>query len=160
MNPGKWRRRVRAIRLVRLVALGAVVLEVAGCVGVSYRGTATFDSANPAVSAAEWPPRPPRARGQQSALDLVRGVGEPDERRRISESREEWVYLHGWRWNGPVLFVVVPIPLVIPVGHESSTYHLRDGVVERVVRVEQTWEGYTCAPFGHNPGCHWFGVSD
>jgi hypothetical protein len=90
------------------------------------------------------------------ADDLLESFGEPDERRAAADGTEEWVYLDGWRWNGPVLFLVIPLPLVIPVGHESTTYVLRDGVVERDVRVEQTWSGFYCAPFGHNSGCHAF----
>lgn len=143
-------RRVIAPRTLLLLALAAAL---PACVGVSWCGTATYDSARPEEHVIRPPRRSPKLR---RADDLVRSFGEPDERRATADGAEEWVYLDGWRWNGPVLFVVIPLPLLVPVGHDSTTYVLRDGVVERDIRVEQTWSGAYCAPFGHEPGCHSF----
>jgi len=145
---------VHSLRSARLVCAASFALALAalpGCIGLTYVGTATFDDADATGDS----PLPPRTRPEaHREEDLLHSLGVPDERELLSETREVWVYDEGWRWNGPVLFVVIPIPLLVPVGSESTTYHLRDGVVERVVRVEQTWDGYMCGLIGHFAGCH------
>ena len=131
-------------------SLLALAVLLSGCVGISYFGTTTIDEAHPA---GEEPFRPVRRPGMDTAEALLVRLGEPDERVQRADLREEWTYDEGLRWNGPVIFVIIPIPLIIPVGYETSTYHLRDGVVENVIRVEQTWRGCACGMFLHSSGC-------
>jgi hypothetical protein len=56
--------------------------------------------------------------------------GEPDERSTRPDGSETLTYYDGVRWNGLVLFVIIlPIPLVIPVGHDYLELDVVNGMV-------------------------------
>ncbi len=56
--------------------------------------------------------------------------GEPDERSTRPDGGETLTYYDGIRWKGLVLFVVIlPIPLVIPVGHDYVELDVVNGMV-------------------------------
>ena len=42
---------------------------------------------------------------------------------------EVWMYKGDLAWVGAVPFVIVPIPLILPVTHEKVRFTLRDGHV-------------------------------
>lgn len=56
--------------------------------------------------------------------------GKPDNIE-IINNIERWTYKTDWRWNGLWgVFVVIPVPLVIPTGHESMIVEISNGLVQ------------------------------
>lgn len=102
----------------RLLVAGTLT-ALTGCVGIGY------STAERTVG------RPPDWRAS-TADDLVRRWGEPDDRTSCVDGTETWVYDHSLRWAFVYVCVGVCIPLGIPVGWNSKTFHLRDGVIESV----------------------------
>jgi len=137
---GRWPRRAAAAALLAAVTCG--------CVGVTVKHTnrtvwpaprllvSTFgllevsDGSEPPASAdveALW--------GRPDAIEL----GGPGEERWRYDSRE-------LRWLGVIVYVVIlPVPLILPVGHESVTLTVRDG---RVVAAEVVQEDEAQARVG------------
>jgi len=73
-----------------------------------------------------------------------------------ADGTELWTYKSHVRWSGVVLFAVIPIPLVVPVGRESKSVSVRDGVVVSASRVAESTTLYIA---GLVPGvCPDFGV--
>jgi hypothetical protein len=68
------------------------------------------------------------------ARALVEAWGAPDEKTVLTDRAERWVYVsdtHTWTGIMPVI-VILPIPLMLPIGHESASFTLRDGIVTGV----------------------------
>ena len=75
--------------------------------------------------------------------------GEPDEKVHDSDSVERWTYDRRLRWNGLfAVVVIIPVPLIVPVGYESDTFLVKDGVVESVDRVRQYTVSYLYGALG------------
>ena len=112
--------------------------------GIVGSRTTTFDVA----SESQWPDL------RETKQRLHERRGEPDERIVHDGSQEDWVYIdEGLRWKGLILFLVIPIPLAVPVGREHDVFHLNDGVVQRVDHVRMTWSASACGLLGHRWGC-------
>ena len=46
---------------------------------------------------------------------------------------ERWTYEKDWRWNGIWgIFIVIPVPLLIPTGHEKMTVEFSNNLVQSV----------------------------
>lgn len=71
-----------------------------------------------------------------SKNDLVAAWGPPDEQI-LDEGRQLWVYRDGLRWNGVFIFpgIILPIPLVIPVGWNTFTVEFQEDTVRNIVAV-------------------------
>ena len=139
-------REVTVSNQMRVVLLLAAQLQ--GCmVGIGFQGTARTEG--------EWPTNLATEEGPILATTIVEEWGEPDEKMPMSETKERWVYQYGLRWNGPVVYVLIPLPLLIPVGHNTVTFLVEDGVAVSVDKVRQTDVHYVC---GFIPGiCPYFG---
>jgi len=75
--------------------------------------------------------------------------GPPDDREQVDGGGEIWKYRGSkLRWHGVVPLILIPIPLVVPFGHEYVTFDVRGGQV--VSAVDTSW-GFTyrfaCAYF-------------
>ena len=63
----------------------------------------------------------------------------------LGDGTELWTYTGGLRWNGVLLFVViVPIPLLVPVGRDQVTLRFRGGeaVFGEAIASDETWEAF------------------
>lgn len=69
---------------------------------------------------------------KQEVIDLV---GKP--RREWSEGDYEYLAYHnrddGWKWYGVIVWVIIPIPLVVPVGVEESILLFKDDKLEKAI---------------------------
>jgi hypothetical protein len=143
----------------RLIPLLAACLLAQGCVGVAVKSTQTKAFDSPSVkdkavlddgvreSIAGAPPDSgPYDRATCPPVGWLRDHwGEPASVRQVStQSRDEiWTYRFGRVWCGIVPCVVVPIPIVLPVGQEEVTFSVRDGrvVSAEVVRASLSFTG-------------------
>ena len=74
--------------------------------------------------------------------------GPPDEVERIGDHEERWTDDGALRWNGIMLaLVIVPVPLIVPVGHDRVTFVVRD---DRIVEAEVLTEDEAAALLGVN----------
>lgn len=84
----------------------------------------------------------------------------------VGSGRELWIYHqegaplemegfvwhgHGFRWFGMVLFVIVPIPLVVPVGYDKMVLVVEQGRVLSTVYRGTVAGGGLCRFVGLNP---------
>lgn len=77
---------------------------------------------------AATPPLPPISVTREQ---LEEAWGKPDDID-VDGKVERWTYKSELRWNGLfALLVVVPVPLLIPTGHESMVVVISDGLVQR-----------------------------
>lgn len=82
--------------------------------------------------------------------DLRRYWGPPDSVEHLSGGNEQWQYNFGRRWNGIGLLVAfVPLPLMIPVGHEYIRFTIEEGQVVEATTKEDYWIAmYGCVASG------------
>jgi hypothetical protein len=118
-----------------------------GCVGFAYFGTEHMDGLDPTAVYEAGNKRP------VTEETLLRRMGEPDERLILSETKETWVYDRGLRWNGVALLVIIPIPLILPVGRDSDTFHMENGIATSVDRIVLTEHISACGMFPHGRSC-------
>jgi len=59
------------------------------------------------------------------------------------DSGEIWTYKFDVAWEGVVPFVIIPIPLMLPVAHEKVCFSLDDGRVLRASVIKSTVVGGT-----------------
>ncbi len=64
------------------------------------------------------------------------------------EPEEIWTYKFDTAWEGIVPFVIIPIPLMLPVAHEKVCFSLRD---ERVIRASVTQSIVVGGTYGFIP---------
>ena len=139
------RRRLAALLLPALLA---------GCVGISFHGSRrTADE--PLSTVVPW-----LVAGTTQPADasrLLERLGEPEERKPQPDGGERWVYRGDFRWGGVALWLLLPLPLVVPIGRESQAFLVRDGTVISVDRVRQASTWHLC---GIIPGpCASFGCA-
>jgi len=134
--------------------LGAVlVLTLSGCVCASGFGnqSAVVSHPRPATGLKgrleNWGPTVLPA----TPDDFVKAWGPPDEVLRVLDGKTRWRYDVGLRWNGVWGFlIVVPYGLFFPVGQNSITLQLEDGVVAEARTLNggtETWYWYTGVPY-------------
>ena len=88
---------------------------ISGCVGfTSHLGTEEI----PQQFAYYEASRDGFVKDKNSALEYW---GQPISKTQLDASgAEEWIYRGGLAWRGVALWVVVPIPLMVPVGHNMA----------------------------------------
>jgi hypothetical protein len=155
---GRW-----ASHMLRsLVASSALAL--AGCVGVDVLHTHEFSErgALPGKSRATVVTQENvhlASGARPGKVELRKAWGDPD---RISTSgdTERWIYHDGLRWNGLVLFAVLPVPLLIPVGHEYVAVDFQGDSLINVETKSQAEMGGACpmieGPCAYIAPCEWW----
>jgi len=135
---------------ISLAALLAAALPVQGCVGMAVvvRGNTEVAIDRPLF----------RAKGESSASvasadDLRRAWGDP-RRQRVGAIRgSEWIYRCGPSWRGlGILALIVPVPLLLPMGFHEVRAEVVDGEVVAV-------RGDTSATVAR-AGCMWGPLAD
>jgi hypothetical protein len=116
-----------------------------GCVGIAYYGAHEGSVANP--SAASVPGYLFKgSKGHVATADQVRrDWGPATEIESRGDGVERWSYYGAMRWNGVLVFaVVLPIPLLVPVGRERVSIDFRDGVAVAgdAITSEELWSAF------------------
>lgn len=104
------------------LAAGFLALSCSGCVGLVVHGNEQHRAENPILSlerarylgADGVPPIFPVPTKSQ----VLAAWGQPDRVETFGIGRERWIYRAGIRWNGLVVFLLIPIPLLVPVGSD------------------------------------------
>ena len=121
--------------LIRSLSSILICMTLSGCMAL---GVATFGSShgevnNPRAILAwdgsrvipDWDCAEP-----MPSARLLEEWGEPDSRQHLPGGSEHWTYVAGLRWAGAVICVVVlPLPLVLPVGRENVTFVIENRLV-------------------------------
>jgi hypothetical protein len=155
--------------LTRLFLVTALAFLCSGCIGAMVEGpwrvqidyprpnTANTSYLNPAgipyssrgvEKQQRWTCRRPLDQSVlASAGSFLASWGEPEER--IPTARgETWIYADRWRWCGAWVFLIVPIPIMLPVCSTSDRVEVEDGMATRATswRVDGAGAGVMLMP--------------
>jgi hypothetical protein len=135
-----------------------------GCVGIDVEKTENQVYQNPHISnsASALGLKYPGASKTNSFVCTTTWLeehwGKPSRitRNQTGNQTETWTYKFGLIWNGVTPIVLVPVPLIVPVGREQIHFVIQDGhVVSAKSRTEQS---FICG-YGLTPGpCASFGA--
>ena len=75
----------------------------------------------------------------------------------VINGRRVIVYDRSLAWRGAVIFLIIPLPLLIPLGHDEAKFVFKE---ERLVHVEYVEDRLTAAICGfHSEGPDGFGCT-
>jgi hypothetical protein len=134
----------------------AILPCLSGCFGFGTLFTDTNVVENPVISQKKgrlwFKTDKPRER-PILASEVLDYWGEPDEIIK-HDSTEVWIYQFGLRWNGLGVALIIPIPLIVPVGHEELSLLIDEDRHLVSVKIEgQQDNGFLCMFLAH-PGCY------
>ena len=148
----------KAISLLKLTSVLAASLFIQGCVGIVTRGmeTQTFEPAMGARMPATFAVGSRSEIGNEPRIEnptslwLKQHWGEPPHVKRVTTATqgELWTYSFDRKWCGAMPCIVVPIPLLLPIGRERVVFHVREG---RVAKADVTTIGGYQAVAGWGP---------
>jgi hypothetical protein len=127
---------VKQWRLVGTMLLLTICTLMQGCVGAGISWAHTASCSNPDLEYLRQGKL--RSRTAADTNDtaftpawLQTNWGKPTSVRRTgTDGRAEvWTYKYDLNWNGAMLFVIIPIPLEVPVGREWTELVMQDGRV-------------------------------
>lgn len=75
--------------------------------------------------------------------DLLQAWGKPDSVE-VQGNEERWIYHDTLRWNGLMFFVVIPVPLMVPVGHDYVAITFRGDVPVSIETKSEGSSGAIC----------------
>lgn len=117
---------------VKLLPIAFLYLSLQGCIGIGILGIG--DRSRPTGSVLNFYSKSilVHNQGQPLRADHVRSQwGEPDYRGQIDGGSENWEYRgKNLRWHGFVPMILLPLPLVVPFGHDYVTFVIRNGQVQ------------------------------
>jgi hypothetical protein len=120
-------------RVMGLVLLLAVCALMQGCIGAGIAWTHSGSCSNPdldyLVQGKLRDRGAPDTNGTPAWLQTNWGKPTSVTRSGKEGTTEVWTYDYGLNWNGAMLFVLIPIPLEVPLGHEWTQVVIRDGRV-------------------------------
>jgi hypothetical protein len=140
----------------KLILFAVFCLLLQGCVGVGVLKTHTKVINDPEISLYSNNPSPDDV-GKRSSPAGTNAViyttgwlqtywGHPNSITRIVGSPDEiWTYKSRLIWEGVIPFVIIPIPLVLPVRKEKVCFTLHDG---RVINASITQECMVGGTYG------------
>lgn len=111
-----------------------VYLCLSGCVGYSAHGNYELTVASPNISNVKGKLVVDKSASYSTdervkSNIIYKNWGKPDEIVKTENDVEFWSYSFNNRWNGVYLFVVVPIPLFLPVGSDQIIFEVSKGVI-------------------------------
>jgi len=129
----------KAISLLKITSVLATSILAQGCVGIVVRGIEgqTFEPARvaemPAIYAVGSSPsigKEPKTE-DPTTVWLKEHWGQPSQVSRLTRPAqgELWTYDFGRKWCGVMPCIVVPIPLLLPIGRERVVFYIREGSV-------------------------------
>jgi hypothetical protein len=163
------------MRLGTLLALAIVLSTAGGCAGLGVLAVGNDQTiiVNPRLSSEKSEGFLYSERGKiystggvtpaTTADQLRKAWGAAEHIEKVGPQREVWRYNHGLRWNGLVfLVVVVPVPVIFPVGSDTTEFTIEGGWITRVIVREDTATAAVgcAAAFGLHAGSGadcWFG---
>ncbi len=88
-----------------------------------------------------------------SKSDVLTTWGEPDKKIVLDDKVEAWEYHRTTAFSGPLLWLLLQIPLVIPTGHrDTSIFFDNDALIRTTVQSNGiSWAG--CGCFDSGCGC-------
>jgi hypothetical protein len=129
----------------KLILSAMLCLALQGCVDVVVPKTRTKVISDPEVCVYRGAAEEVRIRNSSETTNQVvyksnctsewlrTYWGDPEHISHISANSDEiWTYKSGLVWEGVVPFVIIPIPLVLPVAKEKVCFSLHDGHVVSV----------------------------
>jgi len=101
------------------IILIGLSITLSGCVGVNTVGSIETTSLYvPRADESDYGRNVPRIETTSHALEHW---GEPDQKIKLDNGQEEWIYNKCLDWKGVFVWALAPIPLVVPVGKENTT---------------------------------------
>ncbi len=116
---------------IRFAGLVSIILMASGCVGA---GTVTGNRLHVLTNPDEHgygfcPLRSPKAitncsmaQAKTITPEKLFALWGPPKSDKIVNGYREIVYNRDLKWRGAVIFVIIPIPLLVPVGHNEFTF--------------------------------------
>lgn len=137
------------MRMTVIITLMVFVLQGCGGVGLIAMGNRTASVKNPVISKNKGYMREGIAEVNLiTSEELLDAWGKPDHIERVTTNKEEWTYNFGLRWNGIfALVVVVPVPLIVPVGHKYVTFTVENGKLISAYMKDISRSGAGCNNF-------------
>ncbi|MFT7464565.1 MAG: hypothetical protein ACI9EF_002921 [Pseudohongiellaceae bacterium] len=125
------RRHQLRLPLLRGLALVAASVISQGCVSYNWVGPSAMAFENPQdLGQGRRSIEASRGRPPLSARFLEHTWGSPDSIEHLESGIERWTYYLGLPWNGVVLSaLIMPIPLLVPVGREWVSFDIENGLV-------------------------------
>jgi len=128
----------KAISILALTSLLISCLFTQGCVGIAVYGVKeqAFEPARlqekPGIHAVA---RSSSSNEETTTVWLREHWGQPSSMARSSRSGEDeiWTYKFNHSWCGIMPYIVIPIPLVLPVGKERVVFYVHDGRVGKAI---------------------------
>jgi len=137
---------------IRIIAAVGITALLNACVGAFVFSGKDYDQKSyigTSVGEIGW--------AGKTKADLLRLWGAP-KRTYSKDGKEYWVYNESIAWRGIIpTFVVIPIPLVLPVGHNETTVELNGEVISTFwnERAVEKWFGCSLGSDISPPaGCH------
>jgi hypothetical protein len=146
----------------RTIVLSLTLLALSGCIGAGIvtQGVSSWNIGDNGFSA---PCPGEKAETTLCSQDKVRQMtpeiiaetwGVP-KRDYVTNGQRLLVYNVGIAWRGIVIFIGIPIPLLLPLGHNEATLYFQDG---HLVKFEYGYNWLTAAVCGlHSEGPNGFG---
>jgi hypothetical protein len=125
---------------LKFLSIASSVLFLQGCVGIGVAAIGDYSNTvqDPAIlrSKGEFQISAKPDKEAFGSDLLLSYWGSPDNRDRIDGGREIWEYQFGkLRWHGVLVYIlVVPVPFMIPFGHDYVTLIIEDGHVKSAAR--------------------------
>lgn len=119
--------------------LVALALSVNGCLGILWFGDQ------------ESPVRVSGRLDKVKMEELEMMWGKPSIEQDESGKEIRTYQQSKFRWNGALLFVIIPLPILVPVGHERYTAVIEQGKFVSATHLEGTIKWGALCGFAFNP---------
>jgi hypothetical protein len=123
---------MRRRQIIECVACIVLMCLCGGCVGVVVTGDSGAAVNGPNISKEKgYIGHTPLAPDTYvTETELLQYWGTPDEVKFNDKGQKQLLYKrNAFRWNGITLMVIIPIPLIIPVGHDFLLFTVENGNV-------------------------------
>lgn len=146
------------MRIKAIIVVVTFWLQSCGGIGLFAIGNKSASISNPNISINRGLLREGIAGSNLiTSKELLDNWGKPDKIEKVSINKENWTYNLNLRWNGIfALILFIPIPLVVPVGHDYVAFNIEDDrIVSVFMKNDDGKFGILCAYFPpHENGCH------
>lgn len=115
------------MRIGCLIAVYSVVLQGCAFLGIAAVGNRSASIVNPNISVTKKCISENNAEVSPiTSNELLTNWGEPNVKRDFGFDDQVWRYNFGRRWKGVVIGLIIPIPLMVPVGYNYIEFHIHN----------------------------------